>query len=388
MRVVGSERGPSAGRAGWGFDLAAGAVLAGLLALITGHLDVGDGRSVDALAYSLVVIAGLSLPLSRRAPRLVLLVVVAVLGCYVARHYPNGPVLLTGLIALLSLALRTDRRTTVIGATALCVVLAMAGLVAGGDAVVPSFFFLGWSAALVLLGEALRNRRSYLRELKDRAENLERTREEEALRRIAEDRLRIARDLHDGVAHAMVTINVQASAAAHVIDQRPEAAKDALVAIRRASGEVLDELASMLTLLRQDDEAADRAPTPGLDQIAPLVEITRASGLSVPLVIGGSTQDIPRPIGTAAYRIVQESLTNVLRHANATTASVTVLAGDDRSLSIEVRDDGSGAGAISQGTGVGIRGMHERAMSTGGRLEAGRMGTGGFRVRASWDARA
>jgi signal transduction histidine kinase len=191
----------------------------------------------------------------------------------------------------------------------------------------------------------------------------------------------------------MATINVQAGAAAHVIDQRPEAAQDALVAIRQASGDVLDELAAMLRLLREDDETADRAPTPGLEQIAALVETTRGTRLRVPLVIDGPTAAIPRSVATAAYRIVQESLTNVLRHADASTALVTVHAGEDRSLSVEVCDDGAGiqresAGVASAGTGVGIRGMRERATSTGGHFEARESPSGGFVVRASWDAHA
>ena len=124
--------------------------------------------------------------------------------------------------------------------------------------------FVGWSAAAVFLGDVLRNRRSHLAELEERAHYLERTREEEARRRVAEERLRIARDLHDSVAHAMATINVQAGAAAHVVDRRPAAAKEALTAIQRASADVLDELAAMLDLLRDDGRAAERAPTPGL----------------------------------------------------------------------------------------------------------------------------
>jgi signal transduction histidine kinase len=185
----------------------------------------------------------------------------------------------------------------------------------------------------------------------------------------------------------MATINVQAGAAAHVIDRQPDAAKGALDAIRRASGDVLDELAAMLALLREDDETAERGPTPGIDQIAPLVEATRSTSLRVPLIIDGPTATVPRSVGTAAYRIVQESLTNVLRHAEAKIARVTVRAGDDRSLVIEVCDDGTGAQLVTAGTGVGIRGMRERATSTGGQLEAGMAPGGGFVVRARWDGR-
>jgi signal transduction histidine kinase len=386
--LFGPVRGVGAG-GGLVVDLVIGVAVAALLVLVTGHLSGGDGRSVDGFGYVLVVVAGLVLVFWRRAPRLVLGVVIVVVGCYVAGQYPNGPVLAVGLIALLSLSWQTDRRTTMVGASALCVVLGVAGAVAGGSAAVLGLFFLGWSAAAVLLGEALRNRRSYLRELQDRARMLEQSRNEEGRRRVAEDRLRIARDLHDGVAHAMATINVQAGAAAHVIDQRPLAARDALVAIRQASGEVLDELAAMLRVLREDDAAATRAPRPGLEQIAALVETTRGAGLPVALVIDGPTAVVPRSVGTAAYRIVQESLTNVLRHADARTARVHVRAGEDRSLTVEVCDDGTGTApgsSVSAGAGVGIPGMLERARSSGGQLEAGESPSGGFVVRASWDA--
>jgi signal transduction histidine kinase len=143
----------------------------------------------------------------------------------------------------------------------------------------------------------------------------------------------------------------------------------------------------MLVLLRDDEETADRAPTPGIDQIAQLVDATRGAGLRVSLGVDGSTGTIPRPVGTAAYRIVQESLTNVIRHAGATTAEVTVRAGHDRGLTVEVCDDGAGTHRGSGGTGIGIRGMRERAESTGGRLAAGPAPHGGFTVRATWDGR-
>jgi signal transduction histidine kinase len=385
LRALAARARGASSEGGLMIDLALGTVLAAVLVVITDHLPFGDHRPIDALAFVLVVIAGASLAFWRRVPLVVFGVVIVAVGVYVGRNYPNGPILATGLLALLSLSSQTDRRTATVGGAALCLVLGIAGTVAGGGAAVLAFFFLGWSAAVVLLGDALRNRQRYLQELKDRARDVEHTREEVARRRVAEDRLRIARDLHDGVAHAMATINVQAGAAAHVIDRRPQVAKDALVAIRRASGDVLDELAAMLRLLRETDEDADRTPLPGLDQIAPLVEATRCDKLQVPLVLEGPTGDVPRSIGTAAYRIVQESLTNVLRHADATTAQVMIRADGKRGLTVEVCDDGSGAPHASSGTGIGIRGMRERAESTGGRFEAGRARQGGFAVRVVWD---
>lgn len=388
---------------GWALDVAAAGAAALLAVLVTGHVPVAAGdRRIDAFAYVLTVVAGGALAFWRRSPRVGYGVVTVALGCYVGRHYPDGPLLAFGLFALFALSSRVSRRAGLTGAVVLGVVLGAAGAVASGGMTVLPAFYLGWSVAAVFLGDALRNRRSYLRELEERARYLELTREQEARRQVAEDRLRIARDLHDSVAHAMATINVQAGAAAHVVERRPEAAKDAFAAIRRASGEVLDELAAMLTLLRDDGETAERAPTPGINEIPQLVTATRDAGVLVALALDGPTDLVPRPVGIAAYRIVQESLTNVIRHAGAQAARVTVRAGDDRGLIVEVCDDGfgprgsvsanSGTGSgtatrTSTGTGTGIRGMRERAKSTGGRLDAGPGARGGFTVRAEWEGR-
>ena len=173
-------------------------------------------------------------------------------------------------------------------------------------------------------------------------------------------------------------------------DQRPEAAKQALVAIQRASGDVLDELTTMLNVLRADGEAAERMPMPGLAEIRQLVAGSGNARLRTSIVVEGRTEDVPEAVGTAAYRIVQESLTNVIRHAGAASVQVTVHAEEDRGLHVEIRDDGAGAAsaAASAGSGIGIRGMRERAESTGGHLEAGPAPQGGFLVRADWRARS
>jgi signal transduction histidine kinase len=223
--------------------------------------------------------------------------------------------------------------------------------------------------------------------LRERALFAERTREEEARRRVAEERLRIARDLHDSVAHAMATINVQAGAAGHVLERRPEAAGQALAVIRRAGGDVLDELAAMLAVLRDDTQQADRAPVPGAAEIPRLAESTTASGLAVALRMDGPVPAVPGVIGTAAYRVVQESLTNVLRHSRATTARVRLVADPDGGVLLEIEDDGPALPQATAGTGVGIRGMRERVVSTGGTFWSGPASGGGFGVRAVWAAR-
>src|SRR5207302_3107643 len=179
------------------------------------------------------------------------------------RKYVGGPIFTTGWIALFALAWRVRRRDAFIAAAVLCAALIVASAIGGRTAPLIHLVFVGWSAAAVFLGDMLRNRRAQPAALEDRARHLERSREEEARRRVAEERLHIARDLHDSVAHSMATINVQAGVAAHVLDRRPEAAKEALTAIQRASAEVLDELAALLGLLREENDAADRSPTPG-----------------------------------------------------------------------------------------------------------------------------
>jgi signal transduction histidine kinase len=366
----------------------AATVVTAAMVLVSSHLArSGDGPEVGRAGVALIVIAGASLALCRRWPRSAFAVAAVVVGVYVGLDRPYGPILAAGWLALFMLSWRTDRRSAVIAACPLCGVLGVATVAADGVSSPAPLVFVGWSAVAALAGDAVRNRRRALDEMTERARHLERTRDEEARRRVAEDRLRIARDLHDSVAHAMATINVHAGAAVHVVDRRPAAAKEALAAIQRASGEVLDELAAMLALLRADGEPDDRRPTPGIEQLGDLAMGSRDARLSVSLDVEGPSAIVPRPVGIAAYRIVQESLTNVIRHSSATSAAVTVRIGADRSVDLEVRDDGAGdrrGHAPGNGTGVGIRGMRERAEATGGRLEVASPPGGGFVVRAAW----
>ena len=377
------------GARGWTFDVVAAAFAIGFMILASTHISPGrNDRTLDALGYLLIVVAGGSLALCRRRPDIVVGAVTIVLGTYLLRHYVGGPIFITGWIGLFFLSWRSTRRAALIGAATLSAVLIVAGELGGTHAILLHLVFVGWSAAALFLGEAMRNRRSYLTELEERARHLEHSREEEARRRVAEDRLRIARDLHDSVAHAMATINVQAGAAAHVIDRTPAAAKEALTAIQRASADVLDELGAMLRLLRDDADGASRTPTPGVEQIRDLVGSMRGTRLPVSLDSCGDLDAVPKPIGTAAYRIVQESLTNVLRHAAAAPTVVHVRVEDGHFI-VEVADDGPGGEGApgngdANGAGMGIRGMRERAEATGGVFIAGPRLGGGFRVRADW----
>src|SRR5262245_60481388 len=217
-------------------DVVAAVLAIAFLVLATSHIAPGgDENTLDAFGHLLLVVAGGSLALVRRWPRTALGIVTVVLGLYIVGRYQGGPIYVTGWVALFFLSWRTNRRTGLLGAALLCGVLSATSLVVEGSAPLLHLVFIGWAAAAVFLGDALRNRRSYLSELEEHARYLEQTREEESRWRVAEERLRIARDLHDGVAHAIATINVQAGAGAHVIERRPTEARAALDAIQHTS---------------------------------------------------------------------------------------------------------------------------------------------------------
>ena len=243
---------------------------------------------------------------------------------------------------------------------------------------------LAFVALPVFLGVGVRDRRRYIAAIHERAERAEATREEEALRRVEQERLRIAREVHDVVAHAMVAINVQAGVAAHVIDRRPEAARTALTEIKRVSGAALADLRATLGVLREADAPAPVRPAQGLEALDEMAGRVRAAGVDVTIETRLEDQDcppIPSALEAAAYRIAQEALTNVLRHAGARSATVRVVVGPG-AIELEVVDDGSGASAVADGAGHGVRGMRERAAAVGGSVEAGPQDGGGWRVHA------
>jgi signal transduction histidine kinase len=369
-------------------DAAVGVLAAVSVVAATGQIEPSNGdRALDALAYACMVVAGGALAGRRRWPLPVVAVVTAALAVYLARGYPGGPVFVTLFVALYSLATARGRRVAFPVAAVAAGGLVLVGEVAGTGPGLVHLVFVGWAAAAVFLGDAMRSRRGYLVALEERARHLEQSREEEARRRVAEERLRIAQDLHDSVAHTMATINVQAGVAAHVIDRHPERARDALVVIQQASREVLDELAALLGLLRVDsrgDDGDTLAPTPGPEQLDMLVESARRSGLNVTLRVERDLGAVPQPVGVAVYRIVQESLTNTIRHAGpGATATVTIANDAGGGLAVEIADDGAGANGAG-GTGVGIVGMRERAQATGGALDAGARPGGGWVVRGLW----
>ncbi|HEX6422731.1 MAG TPA: histidine kinase [Acidimicrobiales bacterium] len=374
-------------------DVAVAAAVAAALVVVMPFIENPDARSFDALAVVLVAVTGGALALHRRAPMVVLAVTTSALVLYSLRDYSGGPVWFTWIGAILAVSVAVGPARAWVPATvSTAVILATAvhdstGAVVGRLSQAPwsiAALFVSWAVGALLLGGSVRGRRAERAAMEERARHLAETREEEARRRVAEERVRIARDLHDSVAHSMASISVQAGVGAHVLDQRPEDARAALLAIKHASRNALAELRATLSMLRSSG-AAPREPAAGLGRLPAMVESSRAAGLPVEVVIEGDARALPPAVDTAAFRIVQESLTNVIRHAGAARATVAVRHGDD-GVEIEVIDDGRGAvdanGDAGGGGGHGLAGMRERVALLGGELDAGPGRAGGFRVRA------
>ncbi|TXS09990.1 sensor histidine kinase [Streptomyces sp. ms191] len=325
----------------------------------------------------------------RRWP--VAVAVVTLLACAV--YYPvsaqDGPLMITFALALYTLAAE--------GRFAAAVALAAATLLAVGLGELrqqpghrqiddTSLAMLsGWLISLVAVGRAQRTRLAYLHEVEQRALAAEREQEARARQSATEERLRIARELHDVLGHSISLINVQSGAVLHRLGKGPApdvglaAAEEALQAVKATSKDALRELRATLGLLRRADEAAPTSPTSGLALLGELVERARSAGLDVRTAVAGSPAALAPPLDLAAYRIVQESLTNVTRHAGARTALVTLDWGP-RELRLRIEDDGEGAPEESP-QGSGIRGMAERARAFGGDLTA-RNTADGFLVDA------
>jgi signal transduction histidine kinase len=235
---------------------------------------------------------------------------------------------------------------------------------------------IGWLVSVVAGVAAVAQWHAYVREVERRAEEAERTRDEVARRRAVEERLRIARELHDSLTHSISVIKVQAGVAAHLARKSGEEPSAALLAIEEASGDAVRELRSTLDVLRRDDDPNGS----GLDRLPTLVERTRSSGLPTTCTVHGDTRPLPAEVDQAAYRVIQEALTNVTRHAGAATASVQLTYGE-RSLTVRVDDDGVGARRPPV-PGYGLIGMRERVTALGGRLSAEPGTTRGFSVLA------
>ncbi|HJY69269.1 MAG TPA: sensor histidine kinase [Streptosporangiaceae bacterium] len=350
----------------------------------TFDLDQFHNRSAPhpTAALTLVAVACLALAWRRRYPVTVLAVSTTAVAVYSLLGYVNGAALLAPILALYAVATQVSVRRTVVAAAATLAVLMAAtaannplGHFGGGFDIIPFMV-----AAAVFAGIAVANRRAYVASIRDRAE-------QDARRQVDEERLRIARELHDVVAHTMATINVQAGVAAHVLPTQPEAVAEALQAIKTASKEGLRELRAILNVLRQADDTDSVQPAPGLAQLDALVEGARRAGLPITLAVAGEPFPLPAAVDLAAYRIVQESLTNVIRHAGPADAAVSLRYHRDE-IAIDVTDTGhgptagSGPGAVGGTAGHGQAGMRERAAAVGGTVQTGPRPGGGYQVTA------
>jgi signal transduction histidine kinase len=333
-------------------------------------------RRLDAPGVALLVIGPLFLVVRRAFPREVLVGCATVLLVYLALGYPFGPVVVPSLVALAEAIGRGHRRiayvTTVVAVLAgLAIQVALRGGLAGLDGRIG---WLAWLAAYVAGCELWRART-------ERRAQARAAREETARRQAGEERLRIARELHDVLGHHVSLINVQAGVALYLLDDDPEQARRALATIKDASRDLLREMRSTLGVLRGIDEEPPRAPTAGLGMLDRLVADNEAAGLAVTTSVDAEVRALPPSVDLAAYRIVQEGLTNVRKHAGAGRALVTVTA-TDGALRVVVDDDGAGPPAGAGEVGTGLVGMRERATALGGTLTHGRAPGGGFRVAA------
>ncbi|WP_217913947.1 sensor histidine kinase [Miltoncostaea marina] len=338
-----------------------------------------DRRALDAAAYALLVAGPAALALARRRPVGALWAVTAATLAYLVAGYPFGPVVLS-VVAALVIAVAAGHRWHAWAAAAALYGGHFAGMEArdlAPGASAEALVGVGtWLVITLTAAEVVRGAR-------ERRAARERAAEEAARRRADEVRLELARDLHDVLAHSLSLINVQAGVALHLIDERPQQARTALAAIKEASGDALREVRATLGALRGRGDGPPRAPAPSLSRLGELVGGASEAGPRVEVEVAGDRRPLPAGVDQAAFRIVQEALTNVRRHAGAARAVVRLDYGG-RELTVTVDDDGRGpaGGAATAPGGAGIAGMRERAAALGGALEAGARPGGGFRVRA------
>lgn len=340
----------------------------------------------DPIGVVLLVACAAPLVVRSRSPIAALALTAALAFAYDLLNEPGGFYTVALALALYSSADAGHRRAAAVAVVGVVGGFLAVGLLLGRGHVndlANAAWFAGWLVASVVLGEVTRSRRAYVEEVELRALEAERTREEEARRRASEERVRIARELHDILAHRISVMNVQAGVGAHLFDRQPEQARAALLTIQETSREALRELRATLGALRQADEPWPRSPAPSLSELDGLVADMAAGGVEVRVDVQGHPRHLSSGVDLAAYRIVQESLTNVLRHARATLVRIAIAYRPDDVL-IEVVDNGVGPAedGRSDASGNGLQGMHERAVAIGGEVEAGPSGGGGFRVRA------
>jgi signal transduction histidine kinase len=378
--------------------LALAVALTACFLVVTPHAVRNDEgvRDLDLLAYALLAGAGMSFALRGPHPYASCAQALLCTTTYLLVGYGDGPIYVAAFLGLVRVVEIAPRRVWIPIAVAGALAIAIAHVVRDGWSASIAVSTVVWLTAAVLGGEALRARRGQAAAVVARAEEEQRTREEEARRLAAEERLRLAREVHDVVGHSLAVISLQAGVAAHLLDTRPERAREAVAAIREVAGEALDDLRAELALLRDPDAAPPPpAAAAGLDAVPGLVASLRQAGVEVQLELAAGADDdaVPPAVAAAAYRIVREALTNVARHAGAGSSARVRIARENGCVEVEVLDDGAGApsaaapatsdGAAAPPDGSGIAGMRERAAALGGRLETGPGPDGGFRVWAS-----
>ncbi|MPZ53412.1 MAG: sensor histidine kinase [Acidimicrobiia bacterium] len=358
--------------------------LAGLLVMMVGT--VWTVGLPEPLGRVLLIAAAATLVFRRRWPVVVMWAVISLGFIYDFLGYPGAFYTVAIVMGIYSVAAQGWRWTAVAGAVITFVsfglvdfALETGHLITGQGAL----WFVGWLIVAVLLGEVSRSRRDFVASIEQRAIEAERTRQEETLRRVGEERMRIARELHDVLAHSISIINVQAGAAAHHLDSDPEKAREAISIVRNTGKEAIQELRSSLGVLRgqENGDPTRRRPTPGLGDLEQLMASARRAGPVVEFSTRGNLDDVPPDVALTVYRIVQESLTNVTRHGGDASATVTIERDSD-TLTVTVEDDGIGMQTDTV-PGLGIAGMTERAAAHGGSLETGPSADGGFRVVAT-----
>ena len=351
------------------------------------------------LGYVLLTVSGLVLIVRRRWPEPVFVTAALASVLYYTLDFSDGPGWIGLFVALYTLTAYGDGRRSVTIAAVGITVLTTIWLIAAADtepaaAVGWVFFRIAASVMAAALGESVRSRHVIAAEALERARQAERTREDEARSRVDAERLRIAREVHDTVAHSIAIINVQAGVTAYMLDKQPERAREALLTIEETSAQALHEMRAVLGVLR--DSSNGRIPHPGLGQVNDLTAMAREAGLDIKLEVTSSAVPLPSPVDHTAYRILQESITNVIRHVGPTRVTVALDYGTDV-LEVRVTDEGGRIAAEVQAAspqppdgpvngssteGRGILGMRERCGLLGGELTAGPRPSGGFEVRA------
>jgi len=366
------------------------ALLGTAIALLT-----DEGRRPDALGWVLLLAAQLPLVWRRRRPLLVLALVVALIVPYHALDNNHAAPTPAAYVALYTVAVTGRPLRTVLTGVAVLAISVNVMLTVNTHQAVELLRISGWVIAVLFFGVDVRYYRQYVAAIVERAVRAERTREEEARRRVAEERLRIARDLHDLLAHSITLVGVQTSVAAHVLAADPDRLDRAAVAkalddIAETCRAARGELRTTLEVLRTSEYGSafggeGRGPLPGLDGVPDLVASARTAGAKVEAEVTVGAADVPSAVGAAAYRIVQEALTNAVRHAGPDVTVRVGLRAEEWALRVSVTDDGgagAGEGGAGGAPGFGIVGMRERARSVGGTLEAGVRDGGGFGVSA------